>query len=76
MKNTALFSGLIFAVLLPAQNPADALPAPGFHHLHLNSVNPEAAIGFYMRQFPSTTKATVAGLPALKAGKVYVCSPR
>jgi hypothetical protein len=25
-----------------------------------------------MRQFPSTTKATVAGLPALKAGRVYV----
>ena len=72
MKNTALLSGLIFAGLLSAQSPTEALPAPGFHHLHLNSVNPEAAIGFYMRQFPSTTKATVAGLPALKAGKVYV----
>jgi glyoxalase/bleomycin resistance protein/dioxygenase superfamily protein len=72
MKNTALLSGLIFAGLLSAQSPTDALPAPGFHHLHLNSVNPDAAIGFYMRQFPSTSKATVAGLPALKAGKVYV----
>ena len=25
------------------------LPAPGFHHLHLNSVDPESAIDFYTR---------------------------
>ena len=41
------------------------LPAPGFHHLHLNSVDPEAAIDFYVRQFPSTRKTTWGGLPAL-----------
>lgn len=52
--------------------PANALPTPGFHHLHLNSTDPEAAIGFYTRQFPSTARATFAGLPALKAGKVYL----
>jgi catechol 2,3-dioxygenase-like lactoylglutathione lyase family enzyme len=51
---------------------ADPLPPPGFHHLHLNSVNPDAAIDFYTRQFPSTTKATVAGFPTLKTGKVYL----
>jgi catechol 2,3-dioxygenase-like lactoylglutathione lyase family enzyme len=70
MKITALICGLLFSGLLQAQS--DTLPPPGFHHLHLNSVNPDAAIAFYMRQFPSTTKATVAGLPALKAGNVYV----
>jgi catechol 2,3-dioxygenase-like lactoylglutathione lyase family enzyme len=48
------------------------LPAPGFHHLHLNSVDPDAAIAFYTKEFPSTSKTTFAGLPALKAGKVYV----
>ncbi len=66
--------GATFALWGEAQTggPVDALPAPGFHHLHLNSVDPDAAIGFYMKQFPSTTKATVAGFPALKAGKVYV----
>jgi hypothetical protein len=69
MKVAALICGLLFSGLLQAQ---PELPAPGFHHLHLNSVNPEAAIAFYMRQFPSTTKTTVAGLPALKAGNVYV----
>jgi hypothetical protein len=51
---------------------ADALPSPGFHHLHLNSVDPDAAIDFYTKEFPSTSKSTFAGLPALKTGKVYV----
>src|SRR5262245_54751331 len=45
----------------------DALPAPGFHHLHLNSVNPDKAIDFYVRSFPSTSKTTWGGLPALKS---------
>jgi hypothetical protein len=43
----------------------DMLPTPGFHHLHLNSVNPDAAIDFYVRQFPSTAKTTWGGVPAL-----------
>lgn len=40
---------------------------PGFHHLHLNSLNPEAAVDFYTRQFPSTSRATFAGRPALRS---------
>ena len=43
------------------------LPTPGFHHLHLNSVNPDAAIDFYARQFASTAKASWGGMPALKS---------
>jgi catechol 2,3-dioxygenase-like lactoylglutathione lyase family enzyme len=43
------------------------LPAPGFHHLHLNSVDPDAAIGFYTQQFPSTSRGSWAGFPALKS---------
>ncbi|PYM75539.1 MAG: hypothetical protein DME10_03995 [Candidatus Rokuibacteriota bacterium] len=43
------------------------LPAPGFHHLHLNSVDPDAAIEFYRRQFPASAKASWGGLPALTA---------
>ena len=42
-------------------------PVPGFHHLHLNSVNPEAAIEFYTKAFPSTSKTTFAGQPALRS---------
>ena len=44
-----------------------ALPAPSFHHLHLNSVNPEAAIDFYTKAFPTTSKTTFAGQPALRS---------
>jgi catechol 2,3-dioxygenase-like lactoylglutathione lyase family enzyme len=40
---------------------------PLFHHLHLNSVDPEAALAFYTAQFPTTSKANWAGLPALKS---------
>src|SRR5438094_10383747 len=36
------------------------LPSPGFHHLHLNSVDPDRAIDFYTRQFPSTRKGGFA----------------
>src|SRR5271169_3795228 len=43
------------------------LPTPGFHHLHLNSVDPDRAIEFYTRQFPSTAKRRWGGLPALKS---------
>src|SRR5262245_38011482 len=41
------------------------LPAPGFHHLHLNSVDPEAAVDFYTQRFPTSSKTTWGGLPAL-----------
>jgi catechol 2,3-dioxygenase-like lactoylglutathione lyase family enzyme len=43
------------------------LPAPGFHHLHLNSVEPDRAIDFYVRQFPRSTRTSWGGLPALAA---------
>jgi catechol 2,3-dioxygenase-like lactoylglutathione lyase family enzyme len=43
------------------------LATPGFHHLHLNSVDPDAAIDFYIRQFPSTSKTSWGGFPALKS---------
>ncbi len=45
----------------------ETLPAPGFHHLHLNSVDPEAAIAFYVRQFPRSRPTSWGGLPALAA---------
>jgi len=51
----------------PALSGVEGLPAPGFHHLHLNSVNPEAAIEFYVKAFPSTSRTTFAGQPALSS---------
>jgi hypothetical protein len=41
------------------------LADPRFHHLHLNSVDPVAAINFYVRQFPSTSRGDWSGIPAL-----------
>jgi hypothetical protein len=41
------------------------LPTPTFHHLHLNSVDPDAAVDWYIRQFPSCTKGDWDGFPAL-----------
>ena len=43
------------------------LPTPGFHHLHLNSINPAAAIDFYTKAFPTTSKEMFAGQPALRS---------
>jgi hypothetical protein len=43
------------------------LPTPTFHHLHLNSVNPDAAIDFYTAQFSSTSRTNWGGSPALKS---------
>jgi hypothetical protein len=69
MKNQLLIASIVFvglfAALLRAQT--DSLGVPAFHHLHLNSMNPEKAIDFYTRQFPSTSKATFAGAPAVKS---------
>jgi predicted enzyme related to lactoylglutathione lyase len=52
-----------------AHGPAlgQTMQPPGFHHLHLNSVDPEAAISFYAEQFPSTARASWGGFPALKS---------
>jgi catechol 2,3-dioxygenase-like lactoylglutathione lyase family enzyme len=68
-KGRLFAAGLIFACYARGQAP---LPTPGFHHLHLNSVDPDAAIDFYVREFPSTVKSSFAGMPALKAGNVWV----
>ena len=68
----------IFALLLgapffvSAQSQTDKLSTPHFHHIHLNSTDPDAAIAFYTKAFPSAEKATFEGYPALKINKVYV----
>jgi catechol 2,3-dioxygenase-like lactoylglutathione lyase family enzyme len=43
------------------------LPTPSFHHVHLNSTDPDAAIDFYTRRFPSARKITWGGEPALSS---------
>ena len=43
------------------------LPTPGFHHLHLNSVDPDTAIDWYTRQFACTSKTEWGGHKALRS---------
>jgi len=43
------------------------LAAPGFHHLHLNSIDPDAAVAFYVEHFPRSTKTSWGGFTALDA---------
>jgi catechol 2,3-dioxygenase-like lactoylglutathione lyase family enzyme len=65
MKRIAL-PGIALALLLPQGAVAQTVqPPPHFHHLTLNTVDPAAAIAFYVAQFPSTSKTTWEGLPAL-----------
>ena len=45
--------------------PADSMPA--LHHVGLNSVDPERAIAWYLRVWPTATRTTVAGVPAIEA---------
>ena len=58
-------AALSSAAALAKADGQGATATPGFHHLHLNSVDPEAAIQFYVKAFPSTSKTTFAGQPAL-----------
>src|SRR4051794_31220142 len=56
-----------FSPLNSSQGQNAMLAPPGFHHLHLNSVDPDAAIDFYTRQFASTSKSSWGDIPALKS---------
>lgn len=49
----------------PAAAQSPPLTAPSFHHLHLNVVDPDAMIAFLTRQFPSTSRISWGGQPAL-----------
>jgi catechol 2,3-dioxygenase-like lactoylglutathione lyase family enzyme len=56
---------LLLATALAIPAAAQTLPAPGFHHLHLNALDPDAAIAFYTKEYPSTSKTSWGGMPAL-----------
>jgi catechol 2,3-dioxygenase-like lactoylglutathione lyase family enzyme len=65
MKKAALYA---IAVTLATSDRAAAqpvLPPPHFHHLVLNSTDPDAAIAFYIKEFPSTSQVIWEGMKAL-----------
>ena len=42
-------------------------PAPMLHHVGLNSVDPDRAIEWYLKVWPSAKRTTVAGYPAVES---------
>jgi 4-carboxymuconolactone decarboxylase len=45
---------------------ADSLATPHFHHIHMNSVDPSAAIAGFLDIYPGSTRVTVAQFEGLK----------
>jgi catechol 2,3-dioxygenase-like lactoylglutathione lyase family enzyme len=43
---------------------ASPLPMPTFHHIHINSVNPERSLEWYSQYWPKGKRTTFAGFPA------------
>lgn len=55
----------------PAAADASSLPEPSFHHLHLNSVDPEASLDWWQTVWPAGQITEVAGFPAFAADGVF-----
>ena len=49
---------------------AAALPLPSFHHIHVNSTDPERALDWWSTFWPAGERTTVAGMPAFAADGV------
>jgi len=54
------------AIAQPAPQAASLAP-PTFHHLLLNSTDPDAAIAFYLKAFPDTKRAEWGGYPGIQS---------
>jgi catechol 2,3-dioxygenase-like lactoylglutathione lyase family enzyme len=69
MRHRTLLTALGFAALQsqPAASQSATQSFPRLHHVGLNSVDPEKAIAWYLALWPSATRATVAGYPAVQA---------
>src|SRR5436190_297772 len=56
-----------------APAPSAGLPKPGFHHIHMNSTDPTAAINEFLKVYPASTRVTGGGFEGLKtANDVYM----
>jgi hypothetical protein len=50
-----------------AQTQPERLLRPSFHHLHMNSVNPSAAIAEFLAAYPTSAKVTIAGFEGIRS---------
>jgi len=65
MMKAGFFAAAVLALLAWPAAGQPVLAPPHFHHLALNSTDPEAAIAFYVKQFPTTSRTSWEGRPAL-----------
>src|SRR3569833_4538616 len=62
-------SAATLALTTPGIAQGSASPAayaPRLHHVGLNSVDPERAIAWYLKLWPTATRVTIAGYPAVQ----------
>jgi hypothetical protein len=68
-----LLIALPFGVGTGTPNLSTGLSSPGFHHIHMNSVNPGAAVAELLAVYPASAKVTIAGFEGLRAANdVYM----
>ena len=77
MRRSSLLTLLILsapfvAVAMANQATQDAARPATFHHVHLNSADPQAAADFYTRTFDLTKKTSLAGFPAIQSEKIFL----
>ncbi len=65
LRRDGLISAILLALLVAGAGAQTPLPPPKFHHIELNSTDPDAAIAFYVKEFPSTSRTSWEGMPAL-----------
>lgn len=64
---------LLPILLLPSMTLSrESSLTTGFHHVHLNSLDPSKAIDFYTNTFDVTKKIRLAGFDAVQSEKIYL----
>jgi hypothetical protein len=71
-RNVVLLTPVLSLALAAPGIGQTPLPQPGFHHLHLNSTDPDGAIDLFTKYFTSSSRTTYDGKPALKIGKAWI----
>ena len=76
LQALAVLIAALIALLSPSCPTIVALsqgaPTPAFHHVHLNSLDPAAAMAFYTKTFDVTKKTNLAGLDAVQSDNMYL----
>ena len=65
-------AGVLLSGALAVAQTQSPSAAAGFHHLHLNSSDPAAAIDWYTKTFAVTSRANVAGFDGIATEKIHL----